>query len=417
MCVVMPKYIQKRRRRWYAVLEIPKDLRGTLGKDRFVESLGTESQTEAERLVLSVVARWKAEIEEARTGNSIPDMELAQAWRSDWVNYPDSENRSIQRDGLDEKTHKMRRKNPEAADNFERIVTGTTFALRDSVDEWLLLSKNTAKTIDMQRSDVNLFLGIFQYSHQVTKRAVREWAHNFQQTEGIAATTARRRISASRSYWDFLQRAGYITQDDDPFAGAIERTNRKSQASYSGKRSQFTADEVVTLLTAAEAKKDLQLRDLIWLGMWTGCRIEEICSLKITNVMDTHFRIVEAKTEAGNREVPIHSKLAASLKNHCSVSRDGYVLEGLSFNKYSDRCNAIGKRFGRLKTSLGFGRNLVFHSIRKTVATQLENAKVGENIAADILGHEKQTITFGLYSGGASAVLMQQAIEELNYPV
>nr|RDS94676.1 hypothetical protein DWF04_18535 [Cereibacter sphaeroides f. sp. denitrificans] len=59
----------------------------------------------------------------------------------------------------------------------------------------------------------------------------------------------------------------------------------------------------------------------------------------------------------------------------------------------------------------------VFHSIRKTVATKLENAGVAENVAADILGHEKPNITFGLYSGGTSLEVRQAAIELIDYPI
>ena len=55
------------------------------------------------------------------------------------------------------------------------------------------------------------------------------------------------------------------------------------------------------------------------------------------------------------------------------ASQDGYLLSGLTFNKYGDRSNAIGKRFGRLKQSLGFSEKKVFHSIRKTVVTLLED--------------------------------------------
>lgn len=57
----------------------------------------------------------------------------------------------------------------------------------------------------------------------------------------------------------------------------------------------------------------------------------------------------------------------------------------------------------------------MFHSIRKTVATQLEGAGVLENITADILGHEKQTITYGIYSGGTSLEQKTQAILQLSY--
>jgi integrase len=96
-------------------------------------------------------------------------------------------------------------------------------------------------------------------------------------------------------------------------------------------------------------------------------------------------------------------------------SKDGYVLSGLSPNKYKDRGSAIGKRFGRLKTSMGFGAAHVFHSIRKTVATMLENAGVAENVAADIIGHDKPTMTYGLYSGGNSLAVKRAAIEKLSY--
>jgi integrase len=62
-----------------------------------------------------------------------------------------------------------------------------------------------------------------------------------------------------------------------------------------------------------------------------------------------------------------------------------------------------------------FGETHVFHSIRKTVATILENAGVIENVAADIIGHDKPTMTYGLYSGGNSLAVKQAAIEELRY--
>jgi integrase len=97
------------------------------------------------------------------------------------------------------------------------------------------------------------------------------------------------------------------------------------------------------------------------------------------------------------------------------ASKDGYVLSASVPNKYKDRGSAIGKRFGRLKTLMGFGEAHVFHSIRKTVATMLENAGVVENVAADIIGHDKPTMTYGLYSGGNSLKVKQAAIEELRY--
>jgi integrase len=93
------------------------------------------------------------------------------------------------------------------------------------------------------------------------------------------------------------------------------------------------------------------------------------------------------------------------------------LLSDLSKNKYGDRSNAIGKRFGRLKTKQKFSSRYVFHSIRKTFTTMLENAGVGENLAADIVGHEKPRITYGLYSGGASLEVMREAVKKVAYEI
>ena len=96
-------------------------------------------------------------------------------------------------------------------------------------------------------------------------------------------------------------------------------------------------------------------------------------------------------------------------------SKDGYALSGLTVSKYGDRSNGIGKRFGHLKKEQGFGSQYVFHSIRKTVVTILENAGLPENVVADIVGHEKTTMTYGLYSGGVSLGVKREALAKLAY--
>lgn len=124
----------------------------------------------------------------------------------------------------------------------------------------------------------------------------------------------------------------------------------------------------------------------------------------------------DSKTAAGIREVPIHPTIKSLVSRLERESKDGYLFSGLTFNKYKDRSNAIGKRFGRLKDDLGYGENHVFHSLRKTVVTILEDAGVSENLAAGIVGHEKPHITYGLYSGGASLKTKAEALTRVKYP-
>lgn len=411
--VVVPKYLQQRRRRWYAILEVPKDLQKQYDKRRLVQSLQTESKTAAERLVLPVIARWKAQFEAVRTGSDEPLEILANEWKEDYA-AASSDKRMTYSEVLQDKVEYIQRRDPQKADTFYKIVTGETLPFAEHLEEWLSMLDNVAKTKDMKRADVLRCAVTFSHTHLAKKKGIERWAYSLVHEEGLKAATVRRIISACRGYWSYLIRADHIEREDNPFEGVIPPSG-KSKTGTADKRQHFIAQDILLLLGQAEERSDDQLRDLICLAMWTGCRIEELCSLRVEDVRGDKLAITHAKSNAGVRTIPIHSQLAPELRRMVSQSSDGYVVSGLSFNKYGDRSNAIGKRFGRLKNSLGFGSRQVFHSIRKTVATLLENARVPEGISADILGHEKKTMTYGVYSGGTSFEGMQEAIEKLSY--
>lgn len=154
--------------------------------------------------------------------------------------------------------------------------------------------------------------------------------------------------------------------------------------------------------------------------MYSGMRIEEICSLTTADIITRDsvkcMSIQVSKTKKGIRLVPIHKKLQPLIKKAKDQSEDGYVVSGLTLNKYGDRSNAIGKRFGRLKTSLGFTDKYVFHSIRKCVVTQLENKGIPEGAVADLVGHEKPNMTFGTYSGGFNLQEIKKIVDKISYP-
>ena len=105
----------------------------------------------------------------------------------------------------------------------------------------------------------------------------------------------------------------------------------------------------------ADCDRDSTLADLIRLAAFTGCRIEALCSLKIQNVADDRFEVLDSKSEAGWRTIPIHNDIKQVIARLIGTATGPYLISGLSFNKYGDRSNAIGKRFGRLKTRLGYG--------------------------------------------------------------
>ena len=210
-----------------------------------------------------------------------------------------------------------------------------------------------------------------------------------------------------------------IPQDKpNPFED-LDFKQPKKNAGTSNKRIAFKAFEVEKLMKAAEDKEGIQLAQLIQLAAYTGARIEELCSLKVTDVIKVDgidcLNITDAKTQAGNREVPIHPSNIKLVKQLNKESSDGYLFCGLTFNKYMKRSNSIGKRFGHMKTAQGFREGHVFHCFRNTVAIQLENSGIPEGVAADIVGHEKKTMTYGLYSGGTATKIKLDTVKKIKY--
>ena len=408
----MPDYLIKQRQGWYAVLEIPKALRPKFGKARFKQTLQTDSLSRAKARVLPVVADWKRLIELARHGHPDFEGELVQ-WREYQRNY---RIQGLTQEEIEEITFDAAvnlHPNRDRGTALYEVTTGKRIFLPEHVDRYLAAQDLEPKTIDMKRRDLILLADRFQFADAITKQEVVVWVEEtLMGQDGLSPATCRRIVSTARGYWAYLERHQKLALPF-PFQGVVPAVRRTKEA-VRDRRKGFSPKDYQRLLAASEGR-DEQLADLIRLGAYTGCRIEELCSLKFEQVGVDRFTIEDAKTEAGWRIVPIHSHIAQLVARLNDNSQDGYLLSGLTFNKYGDRSNAIGKRFGRLKSSLGYGTDYVFHSFRKGVATQLEAAEVPENHVARLLGHDLKTMSYGVYSGGVPYEVLQRAVECLDW--
>ena len=412
----MARYLQKRRRRWYAVLEIPKGLRLVFGRPRFVQSLETDSQRVAEVRLLPIVAEWKRLIELARSGGGTVSVE-AELFR---LKQQALFKQGIQRGDIEEALFDIavnHHRDPEMAIQALSVARGEWMLLSEYVDAYIAstASVDKPKTVDMKRGVLIKFTNRFAYAHDVTKREMINWVENdLMGKEGLSVATCERMMSSIRGFWSFLERHKGL-EIVAPFKDVIPSRKRAKTAGAGNKakRKSFGPADYQRLLTSIES--DVQLGELIRLAAYTGCRIEELCSLKLENVAGDRFQIEDAKTEAGWRTVPIHPAIASLVFALKGNKAEGYLLEGLTFNKYGDRSNAIGKRFGRLKKKCGYGEDMVFHSFRKGVASQLEDNGIPENITARLLGHEFYTMSYGVYSGGVSFEVLKEAIGKLDW--
>ena len=65
---------------------------------------------------------------------------------------------------------------------------------------------------------------------------------------------------------------------------------------------------------------------------------------------------------------------------------------------------------------MGYGPSHVFHTTRGTLITMMQRAGVVEGIAADVVGHDKKTITYGLYASGSIEAQQLEALSKVAYP-
>jgi integrase len=421
----MPQYLQKRRRKWYAVMAVPKALHTYFGKAKFIRSLETDSLSVAERKVLTVVADWKKQIETARGNELGTDDEIMRSiklvrqdalkLRSKGVNESDIKevHESIAIDQASGERNDGVGGDDGALITAVNVVYGADIYLIEHVEEYQNSRDVEQKTRDMQTRDIKLFSEHFIYTSSVTRDKVVHWVNVILGAErGLAPATRSRIISACRGYWEYLIFNKGL-KIEPPFNRVLPpKPKNMTKAQVQKLRTSFKVKDYHKILNATE---DQPLIDLIKIVAHTGCRIEEICSLKLEDISHDRFEVIDAKTRSGWRTVPIHSEIKQLITRLIDTTEDEYLFGGLTFNKYNRRSNAIGKRFGRLKTKLGYGKVHVFHSFRYGFSSQLENAMIQQTQASRLTGHKVHGMTYGLYSDGLAFERLREVIEHIDW--
>lgn len=152
-------------------------------------------------------------------------------------------------------------------------------------------------------------------------------------------------------------------------------------------------DEESKLLRACDQIRSRFLRSTIILALNTGLRRGELLSLTWDQIDLTHstVRIVNAKSKAGNRSIPLN-KMAYSVLVELSMNRtSNYIFP--SNRKKDSRLHDLKKGFRRAVAFADLRENLRFHDLRHTFATRLVQAGVDIITVQHLLGHAKITMT------------------------
>ena len=435
---------------FYAVLDVPRDVRGIIDKTSFRKSLKTSDKRKALALAHPLVSQWKEKITEARrpAPKTLSDKLKNIQIELDKINtemkgpqLSDAEHEALQNHAeiladtwLELSTKAKGVQHIEQLSAYEeeslsktyKVVTGATPLFIEHLEQHIKELLLDTKSIDAKRRQILDYSEAWPLLEDATRTKIRTYTRLLSKDRNLSNKTIRKYLSNLSVYWEFLRDEAQVVTPDtgNPFKGqSLPKENSKVAASRN--RKPFSIDDILKLETAyreACNNNDQSKREdyeIFLVAIYTGARREEIGELKISNINsnDMTLQIEDAKTEAGNRAVPIHPNLEPIIQQKLSASKDdtSYLFHTLTSNQYGKRTDAFGKRFGRIKNSLGFDNRFVFHSIRKTVITLLEQAGVPESVTADIAGHEKQTLTYGLYSGGSSLAQKADAIKLMDY--
>ncbi len=407
-------YLIRRGNTWYARMGIPEDVRHKLGHKReYIQSLRTPDRKIALIQSKPLIAEWKNAIHIAR-GNASAIQKTALMMRHE----ADADPKVNPDTGMSDADYAAE----DIADGLDGIeqeefydyYTGRIgtpfnhFALEFIKATYI----NTKTARDAQRS-IDLFTAHCPTLESVSARAVMKWIDGETRSQSSVSKTK----TFLSKYWKYLQQRDYVSRDHKPFTDIeLPKTLKPRQP-----REAYTDEEVTLILEHLGLKQDNALTAITTLAMYTGARISELAGLHVDNVITVDgipcFKIDDAKTKAGNRAVPVHPEIQELVQTLITDSTDGYLVSGVKSKGGKDRrADVLGKRYGRLvRNDCLLPSTKVFHCFRNTVATKLESAGIPENIAADIVGHDKATMTYGLYSGGTSTQQKLEAVTAIKY--
>jgi integrase len=414
----LPPHIIQPRQTCFARVSVPRDIQAIVGRREFKASTGLTDPHKAYVKAVPWIAEWKARIEHARATTADPLRarieQLTNAYRQYRNTALDDAGASLVMDALEFAFEReggqltvalARERDAVLALSSPAIVNqiagkATTFLAH--LKQWKENTHIKGDTLKTYEADIRQFAdAVKQPVETLDRHHVKTWTDDLAKT--LTAETVRRKLIAVRCYWTWLDEKGLTPKNSAPFAGHRIRDRRSGAERAEDKRQRFPIATVPKLWQAAEAEDDAILATLIRWGAYTGARIESICRLRVADVRrdpDTNHRFIhfKDKTEAGVRDVPLHSAIEDEVdETVAKAGKDGYLLP---LGAAKRRSGNVGKRFTDLKRRVGFDDpRLVFHSIRKTITHMLEMAECPEGVAQDLIGHVKPGLTYGTYSG------------------
>lgn len=254
--------------------------------------------------------------------------------------------------------------------------------------------------------------------HAVTPRLANTFADHLAAGE-IATATLNSLLSALSAYWAWMLRRQLVASN--PWTGMQRKVVKRDR---NADKRPFTDDEVKALLTGDASRT---LHDMMRVAALSGMRLNEIGNLRVADVEADAFVVRVSKTTAGRRAVPVHPDLAplVALRTAGKAPTD-FLFEELTAppSRPERRGGKVGDRFTAYRRALGLdarkdGRrqsDIDFHSFRRWFITKAEQADQPIHVIQATVGHKREGVTLGTYSGGPSLDQRRKVVESVRLP-
>lgn len=389
----MANYIYKEYDTYLVRMRIPKDLKDHFGKSTFCRSLKTSSKREATRLAAPLIANWKDMIDKARGDDNSMKGLVIESLRKEWEHATDEQRELVE-------MYTIENHSP----SEYKTVIGNLRPLRPLIDAYMKSKEDeqlTPTSLQMIQGRLNKLSDRFENVQEITIETLREWAGSLD----VSPATKAKYVVNTIAMLDFH------AIDTTDLSKITFKTTRKA-AAKAEKRRACSPEEFKDVLGVA--LDDLQ-RDFMLVSAYTGMRLEEVARLKNENVnlSKGYVEVVDGKTLASNRAIPISNKIAGILRNR---KKGEYVFDELTTHEGTgNRGSLMSGRFTKARRKVGLPDTVVFHSLRKMFITKLHEERVAVDIMKKIVGHSDQDITTGLYSDASLWAEMVEAVNKVEY--
>ena len=239
----------------------------------------------------------------------------------------------------------------------------------------------------------------------------------------IAKTTVNRHIIFTKQFLKFAKQRGYIAEN---IAEPVKLYNKKNVRKDKQKAENYTQAEISKILTYEH--KEQIYSQIYKLALYTGMRQGEIRKITQEDIKQDketgihYIDITEAKSEAGERQVPIHSEILDMV-----LGMSFPIFPEIPLENEEQRRNTIGKKL-RYHLYKSFGNekpdNKNFHTLRANfIDNIIEKNKNNPNqftltIIQEIVGHskeDKKSLTLDRYKKGFTLADKKEIIDRVSY--